>query len=394
VAHASDLVESLLAADPAARDALLRETEPGRLDAAIEALGRRHETAAAEVLSRIDSVVDDRGLRKAARRELHRLRSVGIHAPESSTPEAPAARAESVTPIGQAWATDIDAGGSRGLWLLGERPLGGAWMAAMLLNDLSGLRELSLIDTTRKRFLAELDERRRDQASWVQLPGDYALRLIKEAVDLTRERGGGLPTRYHAFRDVFGEAPAGPERALVYETISPVEVNFNPGWLEETPLLLREPELAGWHLPVPESFAPRALEVARAPSASLLVPGHPPEQQALQLLADAGREVLTPPLRRALRRRLEETAQVFLDSARLPAARRAVAAARALEEPGLSPERHPLLRMLLAASLARAIQTETVGSRRASDALLELLERAAESPRDASPRPSGLILPR
>ena len=66
------------------------------------------------------------------------------------------------------------------------------------------------------------------------MPGEYALRLVREAVDLTREVGGGLPTRYRAFRDVFGEAPGGPERALVYETISPVEANFNPDWLDES----------------------------------------------------------------------------------------------------------------------------------------------------------------
>ena len=63
-------------------------------------------------------------------------------------------------PVSQAWVTDIDASGSRALWLLGERPLGGVWFAALLLNDLRGVQDLSLIDTTHKRFLKELDQNR------------------------------------------------------------------------------------------------------------------------------------------------------------------------------------------------------------------------------------------
>jgi len=127
------------------------------------------------------------------------------------------------------------------------------------------------------------------------------------------------------------------------------------------------------------------------------VPGHTPEQQALQLVADAAREALTPPLRRALRRRLEETAYIFLQTERLQVARLAAAAARGLEEPGIAPERHPLLRMFVAAGLARLIGGEALGVRRASEVLLELVARADERQAQGGPvetRPSGLILPR
>src|SRR5207248_8874112 len=141
--------------------------------------------------------------------------------------------------------------------------------------------------------------------------------LIRESVDLTREVGGGLPTRYHAFKDIFGEAPGAPERALIYDTVSLVEINFNTVWLEESPRLLGEPEVAGWYVPAPPEFRARALEVARAPSAGLLVPGHTPEQQAYQLVADASRQALTPTALRGLRRRIEETGYIFLQTDRL-----------------------------------------------------------------------------
>jgi len=397
VSETDDLASRLLAGDPAERSALLRSADATALADTIQTLGHHRETAAAEVLAQVEDVVEDRAARKAARRELHRLRSIGIEPPRPAVPAAPPVTAPErrTFAITEAWGTDIDPTGARALWLVADRPLGGIWFAALLVNDQRGLQEMNLVDTTRKRFLRDFEEARRTGA-WIMLPGEYSLRLVREAVDLSRELGNGLPTRYQAFRDVFGEAEA-PERGLVYETISPVEINFNPGWLDESPRLLGEQELGGWYVPVPADLRTRALEAARAPTAGLLVPGHTPEQQALQVVADAAHQALTPVVRRGFRRRLEETALIFLQTDRLPLARLAAAAARAMDEGGVPPERHPLLRLLLAAGLARLISGESVLGRRASDALLELVERASQQQTQGGSvetRPSGLILPR
>ena len=107
----------------------------------------------------------------------------------------------------------------------------------------------------------------------------------------------------------------------------------------------------------------------------------------------------TPVVRRGLRRRLEETGYIFLQTDRLAPARLAAAAARGLDETsGVAAERHPLMRVLIAAGLARLIGGETVGARRASDVLVELIERAMQQESQGGgqieTRPSGLILPR
>jgi hypothetical protein len=392
-----DLAATLLGAEAAERERILRETAPNELAPALTELGHRRDAVAAEVLALADAVIEDRGLRKVARRELHRLRSMGVTVPEatSSVAQVAEARAPEVQRI-EAWASDFDPSGSRVVWLLGERRLGGAWFAALVLNDVLGLQEMSLIDTTRKRFQRDFEESRRQMGTFVSLPGGYALRLIREGVDLAREGGRGVPTRYHALKDVFGEAPGPPERALVFDTISPVEATFNPDWLDQSPALLSEPELAGWHVSMPAELRGRALEAARAPFGGLLVPGHTPEQQALQLVADAGAQAVTPSLRHGLRRRLEETAQIFVATDRLLAARRAVAAARALEDSKVATERHPLLRLLVASGLARLLGGEPIGGRRAGEVLIDLVARAAEQSQASAveTRPSGLILPR
>jgi hypothetical protein len=397
-----DLAASLLEAAPGEREQLLRAADPTALGAALQSLGHRRDVAAAEILAQADNVVDDRALRKVARRELHRLRSIGIEPPPAPTAAAPPPEPDArprVLAVSEAWGTDTDPSGTRALWLVAERPLGGIWFAAALPNDTRGLQDLSLAETTRKRFQRDFEASRGGAGAWVSLPGDYSLRLVREAVDLTREVGGGVPTRYQAFRDVFGEADGPPERALIYETISPVEINFNPDWLEQSPRLLGEPEVAGWYVPVPAELRARALEVVHAPSVGLLVPGHTPEQQAVQLVSDAARDGLMPVVRRGLRRRLEETGYIFLQSDRLGLARLAAAAARGLDDTGgVPPERHPLVRLLIAAGLARLTGGETVGSRRASEVLLELVERAVDQQQSQAggveTRPSGLILPR
>jgi hypothetical protein len=393
----SDLADTLLAADQDERERLLRETPPSDLESALRDLGHRHEQRAAEVLALVDALAEDRGVRKAARRELHRLQSAGIAMPQVSraTIEAPPTPRRDVE-LTEASVSDFDPSGSRVMWLLGERRLGGVWFSALVVNDVVGLQEMSLVDTTRKRYQREFDESRRKMGTFIAIPPEYALRLVREAVDLARENGSGVPTRYHAFRDVFGEASGPPERGLVYETISPVEATFNPDWLEQSPALLSEQEMAGWHVVVPGDFRQRALEAARAPLGGLLVPGHTPEQQALQIVSEVAALAVTPPVRRGIRRRLEETGYIFVSTDRLLAARRAVAAARALEDDKLAIERHPLMRLLVASGLARLLGSEVIGSRRAGEVLIELVERAAEQSQSSpvETRPSGLILPR
>ena len=398
----SDLAATLLAAEPAEREQLLRSVDPIELKAALQALGHHRDVTAAEVLSQADGVVDDRALRKLARRELHRLRSIGIEPPAMPVAAAEPAATETrphVDAVTEAWGTDVDPSGGRAVWQVAERPLGGVWFAASLLNDTRGLLELSLVETTRKRFQREFEASRGSAGTWVSLPPEYSRELVREAVDLTRQVGGGLPTRYQAYREALGEASGPPERGLVYATISPVEINFNPAWLDDSPRLLGEAEVSGWYVAVPSEFRARALEVAHAPSVGLLVPGHTPEQQALQLVSDAGRVSLTPVVVRGLRRRLEETAYVFLQTDRLAQARLAAAAARGLDEgAGVPAERHPLVRLLLASGLARLTGGELAGSRSAAEVLLELVERASQQqqsqPGALETRPSGLILPR
>jgi hypothetical protein len=284
----------------------------------------------------------------------------------------------------------------RAVWLLGEPPLGGAWLAAMVLSEDDGLTELSLVETTRKRYQRELEERREDpRGTWVPVPPDYALQLVREAVDTAHSRDRGLPTRYHSFKELFGEAEHGPELALVHRMLSQIETSLQPDNLEATIQLFREPEVVDWYLPVSEELRTRATEVARGAVSGLVVPGNTAEQRAVRLVSDAAREALTPERRHALQRRLEETGYIFVATDRLAAAHLAVAAARALADASMGPEHNPFLRLLLTSGLVGGVRTES--HRATAERLLDLVLRGLQSESARAPgstTPSGLILPR
>jgi hypothetical protein len=400
----ADLANTLLAETPAERLERLRQVDVAELEQAISELGRQHVLAAAEVLRMIDAVVPDRGLRKAARRELHRLESIGIHAPEvldlppEEEPEILDLPAGPRVRVSEAWGTEISPTGLRALWVLGEPPLGGASLAAMVLSEDDGLTEMSLVETTRKRYQRELEERRNDpRGTWVPIPPDYALELVREAVDTAHSRDRGLPTRYHSFKELFGEAEHAPEQALVYVMLSQIEMPLqaDSSNLEATIQLFREPEVVDWYLPVSDELRTRATELARGAVGGLVVPGNTVEQRAVRLLADAVREALTPERRHALQRRLEETGYIFVATDRLGAAHLAVTAARALGDPSMGPERNPFLRLLLTSGLVGGVRTES--HRATAERLLDLVLRGLQSESGRGPEtttPSGLILPR
>jgi hypothetical protein len=398
----TDLAGALLAAEPGERQRLVAESSEQDLEQAVAALGHRRDPQAGAVLALVAAVAASKAIRKAARREVHRLRSIGVQVPDvepaaESGPTAQVERSPQLVPT-EVWATHFDPGGSRALWLLAERPLGGAWLAGLILNDVKGLVELELVDTTRKRFLRDLEEWRRERQSvFVSLPFEYALQLVREGVAEARGLGAALPLHYDRFQKLFGEADHGPDRPLAYQTISPVEVQFNPELQEQASRLALEPEIVGWWLLPTEELRYRAIELVHARHPALLVPGQSPAARALQLMDEAAKKLATPEVRRALKRRLEETAYIFLQTDRFMAARLAVAAAQGLADFTTRPYQHPVVRFMVSTGFIYSLRTEVVDGQSAAEVLLELLD-ATEQKADEEPSPgttpSGLILPR
>lgn len=347
---------------------------PGGPLALVEALGGRHDAAAGRVLTIVATETTDRELRKVARRGIHRLRAAGVPVEMPVVVAPPGVVAVESTRPTDAHTTAPDGVGSRVVWLALERQFGGMAVYGLLLNDVVGIKDCSYRDTTRKRFGETLRSwREHHESPAVELPPDYALALVSEALALNAESGFTVPTEFQLHRRVVGELPDPPEQALIHRYVSRGQALLLPNLLEDSDQLLDEPEVRNWFFGYDESL-PRAQELRRAREGRILLTAEPRETREQRAVDAAIVELFTPTIRRAMRRRLEETAYIFWQTDRERAARRAVAAAFAIGDGPLN--RHPFVRAMVEKSLALALESQDQGIDPA------LLRRDAYSPVD------------
>jgi predicted RNA-binding Zn ribbon-like protein len=255
-------------------------------------------------------------------------------------------------------ASAYDGTGSRSMWFGAERPLGGIYLVAVVLNDVDGLVDCAGRDTTRKRFAEqEATMREKDITAWVELPNDYARQLVLEGVDLAQASGQLLPPGYAMWADLIGN-PAEPfSQALVYAEISAFETRMHPTLEGETPRLFTQPEVESWFFR-PEEVQKWLHQLAEPPGSRLLVTPESEQDRVERVMREAVKELLPPARRAGLKRRLEETAYIFLRTDRMADARRAVQAAATIEEERPLRPPHPFLRALMERSLRIALEVE------------------------------------
>jgi len=345
-----------------ARLAELGSVTAGGELALVEALGSFRSDGAGRALATLAAQTPEKELRKAARRGLHRLRAAGIMVdlptPRSSS-TAIAPMAEQRARLTDAHATPPDGVGSRALWLGLERPLGGMAVFGLVLNDSVGMRDCSYRDTTRRKLGDMLrDWRAEHETPLVELPPDYALSLVSEALALNAESGQAVPTEFQIHRRLLGELPEPPQEALIHHHVSRGQALLLPNLLDQSPRLFDEEELKGWFFGYDETIE-RARELRRVHESPILLAGESREGREELEIERAIGELFTPRVRRAIRRRLEEAAYVFWVTRREQAARQAVAAAFGIGQGALA--RHPFARALVEKSLELALEAERAG---------------------------------
>src|SRR5688572_18777993 len=187
--------------------------------AIVDALGSMRSEEAGRVLAAVAADVSDKDLRKAARRALHRLRATGIAVDVptvTAPPSVPAAAVESAR-VTDAYASFVDGVGSRSIWLCLERAFGGVDTFGMVANLYVGIKDTTYRDTTRKRFARMIEDWREEHdLTLVELPPEYALSLVSEALALNAQERFPLPTEFQLHRRQFGELPPPRAEPLIY----------------------------------------------------------------------------------------------------------------------------------------------------------------------------------
>lgn len=351
------------ASDAVTRFSAVAAETPGGPLALIEVLGGSRDEAAGHVLAAVATAAPDREQRKAARRALHRLRSTGIAIalPVAAEP-APAASVPTETPAPiRAVVSPSDGVGSRLLWLLLERSHGGLLMFSLAINDVVGLKDVLIEEMTRRRFDRRLDEwHERTEHRTIEVPVEYGLALLSEALALNAESHFPLPRDFVIRRGLLGELPPPPPDALIHQHVSRGQTFLLPNLLEESAGLLEgEPELRGWVFSYDE-VKQFALEYRQTGESRLLLSSEPRETRQERIVGTAVDTLFTLTIRRAFRRRLEETAYIFWQTDRQRSARQAVAAAFAIPDAG-SLRSHPLLREIVVRSIEMANEIDQSG---------------------------------
>lgn len=195
---------------------------------------------------------------------------------------------------------------------------------------------------------------------------------MAEGLQLNQASGFTVPADLQTYQSVLGDFGDPPERPLIYDFVSAAEIRLDASYLEQSTELADEPEITRWLFDF-HDLRPFA-EQTRQLDTSLVVVHETARQERMERIeAEALRTVVTDDVRRGLKRRLEETAYIFWITARERAAKLAVAAALALEQPivsssiivrvdrGPSQIQHPLMRALLHRSIEMANELELSG---------------------------------
>ncbi|MDP8922308.1 MAG: hypothetical protein M3O34_05450, partial [Chloroflexota bacterium] len=244
--EAAAIVAELLALGPDADPLARLEEQAGEVAggpvALVEALGASRSAAAVPVLTAAAERGSSKDLRKAARRALHRLQSVGVAAAVPPSRASEPARPAVLQPrLVEVHATAPDGLGSRVVWLGLERPYGGMLSYALVLNDVVGVKDCAYEETTRRRMTERMQSwLATTELTAVTLPGDYALALVAEALALNAETGFTVPRDFLFHRSGLGELPPPPTDALIYRHVTRGQAFLLPDLLDSSPALLEE----------------------------------------------------------------------------------------------------------------------------------------------------------
>ena len=307
---------------------------------AAEVLGTVRTAAAASALQTLVAGPVGDGVRKAARRALHRLASQGIR----PSPAAPAA-GEGSRAAGareDCLASPFDASGDR-VVMFGFSRHGETEIARMILNEESGIIDMFTAESDEDRFRREMSRLLTEkELPWVEIPADYGRHLVMEAHSRNSSTGTPLPVDFLAWKDRVARPQREYPLPLIFTVVNAAEVRWDPRYLDWSPQLLDLGEFMAWRLDA-SRLESLGMEWARRQRTGLVLEEVGPEgdtEHAVKWIVERYFDAKT---RVFFKRRLEETAYMLWRRDRTLHAKMALAAALAMEPPDRRLDDHPFL---------------------------------------------------
>jgi len=267
--------------------------------------------------------------RKLLRRLRHRLRSLGVAAPEPVATPTVARLAEVEEALGGGFVSGLDPMGARQVWWLESHPASGTRLFECAIDDARGVLAFEVYSPTRsdlRRFLKSLSASANVAVFPLETATAKAL-VLKAAERQATDRAA--PRRWVEWRARLGpvEGSALPG-ALAAEALG---VKVDREALDAAVKLVGDQRLGPWP-PARAALAPLVERFRAALDSPLVVSGSTRREQVARQVEEAAQEMFAGDAAVLVAHRFRESAFCFWRRAEESEARACLAAARAFEE--------------------------------------------------------------
>ena len=319
-------------------------------------LGTVQTFKAAQLLAEINETHPDKKLRKAARKSLYKLKSVGIEVETSHKPLLGESKHEPY----KALISAIDGGGTQLIMLTQEMLAGDLHLLQVVVSDEKGIMESYSKRGITKKMFERLPETFARESGGIdpmltEVAYDYGASLVLEAETINTDSGDDVPGEYASIRKFFRLHQAQPVQNPIYTLLDAENLKQQPYFLRTSEELFQHQSFLSWLLPVNEvsDYADEILD--QEDSVLELSPQFQQErkEEIYQKIIDEhfGEEVVN-----RLQRRLAIMAYLFFLQEDEDIAKRALAAAMTLPEmSNAALKGHPFLRKLIVTSIEVAL---------------------------------------
>ncbi len=333
---------------PLLRELTTTEDRALQLDTLVATSQVRSEEAA-EIISPL-AEHGDAEVRKAARRALEHLRSLGVRA---TVPMGSGiiGEAEPIERFQEALLSSINGLGQRMLSLAQRVPGRGIAVAQVAVDEVRGVYDCAVALVRRHEYDAMAQALTGDPTRAIaSAPWEYGVHLLREARAANDASQTPPPESFHDLDLILAEEKCEPyARALVYEHLN-AEALDRPALVAASAALFDQPMFMYWVLPQ-EVVRPLADQLKDAGESWVVISESAQQERMASIMRDTVERVFDATGRARYARRLEEMAYLLLDTGHAEAGRVALAVALDLKAEGCETTTLPFVQTLIGRSL-------------------------------------------
>ena len=298
---------------PLAQYLLNRDENLGGL--IIDALTRDGNEGTARLLSTLAEEIGKKSFYKLVKKAFYQLRLKGIVCPELKGDEAPVFKKISL-PKPEAYISHIDSAGDRLLILALPESLQFSAVYSFVINDQNGIRDVRESFIKKNDFLSYLKgDNSQTPITIVDIDYLYAQYLLHCAYQINVGSNIPLPSHFTARHKTLFQPAPDFEKPLIYNTLQREAFEHNTILPDHASDLFKTPEIQNW-LVDEQSIAEYTHKIEHVKTSSLIVSTVAQEERIESLIAEATRGFFTPERCALYKRRLEESAYIFLKTNR------------------------------------------------------------------------------